>query len=88
MKIVNTNVPVTKSFNELKAGDVFKVYDGGITYYMKTNQYDVVTGHMCEDNQIEIVTEMRNAVSLNSGALTMICPGTKVILMDCELVIK
>ena len=86
MKIVNTNIPVIKRFDELKIGDVFRSKSG--TYYMKINPVEVVVENIYANNLMDIDTDTRNAICLINGVTAKFISSAEVTPVNCELIIK
>lgn len=80
MKIVNQSASKLVPFYEIKQGDIFQVNG---TYYMKT-----ATEHVERSFGREIDIVPVNAINLYKGSFVRFTLDSKVIPVDCELVIK
>ena len=80
MKITDNSVQ-GKCFEELKEGDIFKV--------SKNQNMDYLDGIYMKTSEIaDEYQEVYNCVDLRDGSLDVVDVSAKVILLDCELVIK
>ena len=84
MKIIENNEPTHVAFDSLRVRDVFKIKND-TKYYMKTETYESIWQDPFDGGYFNTY---RNTICLSNGAIMKTDKNTKVIPVDCELIIK